>query len=418
MAMDEKEKRGELGEVLQQVSGQLRSSLNNIYRSLERIAPPELRDQEEGLDMDAAILCQSYYRILRLANNLSDAALLDQPIRAKLRNDDIVGFCRDMLRQARLPAELLGLTLEFRCAKSSHIIAMDRERLKRLLLNLLSNAFKFTPKGGRILLEVRVEAQQVALLLSDTGCGIAPELLETVFDRYLHTDRVDPPPHGLGLGLPICRRIVQEHGGSLLLTSQPGEGTTVTVSLPNRKTAVQELSSFIIDYSGGFNPILLELCDAAAERGFRVIAAGAFIARHSIVPDIAAGRPDSADFAALERFAAAVREKLAAAPAAEALSAVTPPGSRPYREFGGVPMHPSAPKSKCGQCGKCAAECPTGAIDPAAPEKTDGGKCITCMRCVAVCPHYARRLNPAMLAATSVKLKKACAVRREPEFFL
>ena len=60
MAMDEKEKRGELGEVLQQVSGQLRSSLNNIYRSLGRIAPPELRDQEEGLDMDAAILCQSY----------------------------------------------------------------------------------------------------------------------------------------------------------------------------------------------------------------------------------------------------------------------------------------------------------------------------------------------------------------------
>ena len=268
MAMDEKEKRGELGEVLQQVSGQLRSSLNNIYRSLERIAPPELRDQEEGLDMDAAILCQSYYRILRLANNLSDAALLDQPIRAKLRNDDIVGFCRDTLRQARLPAELLGLALEFRCAKSSHIIAMDRERLKRLLLNLLSNAFKFTPKGGRILLEVRVEAQQVALLLSDTGCGIAPELLETVFDRYRHTDRVDPPPHGLGLGLPICRRIVQEHGGSLLLTSRPGEGTTVTVSLPNRKTAVQELSSFIIDYSGGFNPILLELCDALPKQAF------------------------------------------------------------------------------------------------------------------------------------------------------
>ena len=268
MTTEDNEKRNELGEVLQQVSGQLRSSLNNIYRSLERIAPPELRDQEAGLDVDAAILCQSYYRILRLANNLSDAATLDKPIRARLRNDDIVGFCRDMIRRVQMPAELMGLELDFRCAKSSHIIAMDRERLKRLLLNLLSNAFKFTPKGGRILLEVRVEAQQVALLLSDTGCGIAPELLETVFDRYLHTDRVDPPPHGLGLGLPICRRIVQEHGGSLLLTSHPGEGTTVTVSLPNRKTAVQELSSFIIDYSGGFNPILLELCDALPKQAF------------------------------------------------------------------------------------------------------------------------------------------------------
>ena len=266
--METNEKNRELGEVLQQVSGQLRSSLNNIYRSLERIAPPELRDQEDGLDTDAAILCQSYYRILRLANNLSDAAELDKPVRTKLRNDDIVGFCRDVIRRAQQPAELLGLELEFRCAKSSHIIAMNRDRLERLLLNLLSNAFKFTPKGGRVTLEIRVEPQRLELRLSDTGCGIAPELLETVFDRYLHTERVDPPPHGLGLGLPICRRIAQEHEGSLLLTSRPGKGTTVTVSLPNRKAASQELSSFIVDYSGGFNPILLELCDALPRQTF------------------------------------------------------------------------------------------------------------------------------------------------------
>ena len=268
MTTEDNEKRNELGEVLQQVSGQLRSSLNNIYRSLERIAPPELRDQEAGLDVDAAILCQSYYRILRLANNLSDAATLDKPIRARLRNDDIVGFCRDMIRRVQMPAELMGLELDFRCAKSSHIIAMDRDRLERLLLNLLSNAFKFTPKGGRVTLEVRVEPKRVELRLSDTGCGIAPELLETVFDRYLHTERIDPPPHGLGLGLPICRRIAQEHGGSLLLTSRPGEGTTVTVSLPNQKAAVQELNTFIVDNSGGFNPILLELCDALPKQAF------------------------------------------------------------------------------------------------------------------------------------------------------
>ena len=266
--MEPNEKNRELGEVLQQVSGQLRSSLNNIYRSLERIAPPELRDQEEGLDIDAAILCQSYYRILRLANNLSDAAEFDKPVHAKLKNDDIVGFCREIIRRAQVPAELLGLELEFRCAKSSHIIALDKDRLERMMLNLLSNAFKFTPKGGHITLEIRVEVKRVELRLTDTGCGIAPELLETIFDRYLHTERIDPPPHGLGLGLPICRRIAQEHGGSLLLTSRPGEGTTVTVSLPNQKVQKQELSTFIVDTTGGFNPILLELSDALPKQAF------------------------------------------------------------------------------------------------------------------------------------------------------
>lgn len=136
------------------------------------------------------------------------------------------------------------------------------------MLNLLSNAFKFTPKGGRITLEIRVEVKRVELRLTDTGCGIAPELLETIFDRYLHTERIDPPPHGLGLGLPICRRIAQEHGGSLLLTSRPGEGTTVTVSLPNQKAQKQELSTFIVDTTGGFNPILLELSDALPKQAF------------------------------------------------------------------------------------------------------------------------------------------------------
>ena len=266
--MEPKDEYKLLGEVLEQVSGQLRSSLSNIYRSLERIAPPELRDEKAGLDNDAAILCQSYYRILRLTNNLSDAAQFDRPIHPRLRNDDIVGFCREIMARAKAPGVLLGLELEFRCAKSSHIIAIDRDRLERMMLNLLSNAFKFTPKGGRITLEIRVELQRVELRLTDTGCGIAPELLDTVFDRYLHTERIDPPPHGLGLGLPICRRIAQEHEGSLLLTSRLGEGTTVTVSLPNRKVKSQELSTLIVDYSGGFNHTLLELSDALPKQAF------------------------------------------------------------------------------------------------------------------------------------------------------
>lgn len=266
--MEPKDEYKLLGEVLEQVSGQLRSSLSNIYRSLERIAPPELRDEKAGLDNDAAILCQSYYRILRLTNNLSDAAQFDRPIHPRLRNDDIVGFCREIMARAKAPGVLLGLELEFRCAKSSHIIAIDRDRLERMMLNLLSNAFKFTPKGGRITLEIRVELQRVELRLTDTGCGIAPELLDTVFDRYLHTERIDPPPHGLGLGLPICRRIAQEHEGSLLLTSRLGKGTTVTVSLPNRKVKSQELSTLVVDYSGGFNHTLLELSDALPKQAF------------------------------------------------------------------------------------------------------------------------------------------------------
>lgn len=260
---------GELEGVLAQVSNQLRGSLGNIYNALSRIAPPELREGDAGVDRDAAVLCQSYYRILRLANNLSDAANLDGPSTAKLRNGDLVGLCRDVLRRAELPAQLLGIQLSFQCAKASQIVAMDGDLLERLLLNLLSNAFKFIRADEKLVrLEMRISRDWVELALSDTGSGIAPELLETVFDRYLHTRRLDPPPHGLGLGLPVCRRIAQEHGGSLVLTSTVGVGTTVTVSLPNRKLREQALGAFQADLGGGFNRTLVELADALPREAF------------------------------------------------------------------------------------------------------------------------------------------------------
>lgn len=259
----------ELEHVLGQVSNQLRGSLGNIYQALNRIAPMEVREGNGSIDRDAAVLCQSYYRILRLANNLSDAANLEGPSAAQLRNGDIVGLCRDIMDRARHPAELLGIRLEFRCEKDRHTIAMDKDRIERMALNLLSNAFKFIRKDEKLVtLDVRVGREWVELILTDTGCGISPELQETVFDRYRHTQRLDPPPHGLGLGLPVCRRIAQEHGGVLLLTSQEGMGTTVTVSLPNRRTKVEQMNTFYVDLGGGYNRTLAELSDALPSRAF------------------------------------------------------------------------------------------------------------------------------------------------------
>lgn len=258
----------QLPQVLSQVALQLKGSLGNIHSALERLAPPERREAGSQLDKDAAALCQSYYRIMRLANNLSDAAELDGPFRVRLQNQDIVAFCRDVVEKAEQPAELLGLTLTFQCGQSSQVIAMDPDRLERLIMNLLSNAFKFTPRGGTVALEIKVTSQWVNILLTDTGVGISADRLETVFDRYRGTQAADPPPHGLGLGLPICRRIAQEHDGAIMLTSREGQGTTVTVSLPNRKCREHSLNTVVFDYAGGFNRTLLELADALPRQAF------------------------------------------------------------------------------------------------------------------------------------------------------
>ncbi|MEG1632983.1 MAG: EFR1 family ferrodoxin [Oscillospiraceae bacterium] len=167
-----------------------------------------------------------------------------------------------------------------------------------------------------------------------------------------------------------------------------------------------------------YEDALLELKSLAESRGFKVVAAGAFIARHSIMPEYGAGRPDASDKAIMARFAESVRQKLADAAEAAALPEISVPGNRPYRKFDGLPMNPTANKLKCGKCGKCAQNCPVGAIPLADPLKTDAKKCITCMRCASLCPHYARCINPALLIVAKAKLKKECSERKEPEMFL
>lgn len=162
-----------------------------------------------------------------------------------------------------------------------------------------------------------------------------------------------------------------------------------------------------------YEDTLVELEDTAKQAGFQVIAAVAAIAEHSIARQFAAGRPDSQDAAQLSDFAKQIRLKLSE----NNLTEPTIPGNRPYKKAGGTSMVPKATK-ECSNCGVCAAECPVQAIDKKDPKSVDEKACISCMRCIAVCPQGARRVNPVMLSAASLMLKKVCSERKECELFL
>lgn len=157
-----------------------------------------------------------------------------------------------------------------------------------------------------------------------------------------------------------------------------------------------------------YEDTLAEMEDAAKESGFRIVAAVAAVAEHSIMPQYASGRPDASDKRQLEQFAEQI--------AGKEETAVSIPGNRPYKKAGGAGLVPKAGKG-CTKCGLCAKNCPVQAIDPV-NFKADSKKCISCMRCVKQCPENARTVNGAMVSIAAQVIKKACSLRKENELFL
>ena len=177
------------------------------------------------------------------------------------------------------------------------------------------------------------------------------------------------------------------------------------------KGSGQKAVAVVVYGNREYEDALLETKDALEANGFRVIAAAAFIAEHSIVRSIAAGRPDAEDEALCRQFAADVMAK------ADDAASVQAPGNTPYKELKPSAFHPAASES-CVKCGVCAQQCPVGAIPVDDPSQTNHDLCINCMRCVQVCPVNSRALPDAFLTMITQMLHQNAAGYKEPALFL
>ena len=163
-----------------------------------------------------------------------------------------------------------------------------------------------------------------------------------------------------------------------------------------------------------YDDALLEMKKILQKNGFIIVSAAAFIAQHSIFPEVGASRPDERDIEAIKVFGEKSNKLIASLDNTENLPDINIKGNYPHKKAGKVPLSPKVNR-KCNKCGVCVNICPTDAIPTFNPKITFGGKCIACARCIAICPQQARHFGGIIYRIAAKLFVKKNLVRKEPE---
>jgi two-component system sensor histidine kinase/response regulator len=224
--------------VVHDLKNPLAGIMGNIQlMQMQRAQMPPGR-QEELLQRSL----DSVRQMARMIQNILEVAKLEEQ-KMPLRRE-AVSLHEVATEQA---AELMslsardGIRLETDVPEDLAPVDADRGLLSRILANLLSNAFKHTPSGGKVVVAARDTGQAIAVSVRDTGEGIPPDLLPYIFEKFVAGESEDRrrQSYDSGLGLTFCRLAVECHGGRIGVESRPGEGTTVTLHLPRHQPAVR-----------------------------------------------------------------------------------------------------------------------------------------------------------------------------------
>jgi len=220
-------------EFLANMSHELRTPLNAIIGFSEVLNERmfgELNAKQEEYLKD---IHASGQHLLSLINDILDLSKIEAGrMELELTDFDLPAAMDNAVTLVRERASRRGVTLEMAVEERVGVIRGDERKIRQVLLNLLSNAIKFTPEGGRIEIGAALRDGAVEVSVSDTGVGIAPEDQEAVFEEFRQVGASAAKQEGTGLGLALCRKFVELHGGKIRVTSAVGAGSTFTFRLP------------------------------------------------------------------------------------------------------------------------------------------------------------------------------------------
>lgn len=215
------------------ISHELRTPLTLLIAPLE-VLMGEATSAAPGQVETLTTMHANAMRLLKLINDLLDLVGLESgQVQVVSAPVDVAAFIESQVAAVKMMAEgrqiTVGCTVELGMPRA----LLDEEKLERICLNLLFNAIKFTPPGGRVDLTADMDDGWLQICVTDTGCGIAPDHLLHVFSRFWQADTSPQRKQGgLGIGLALVKDLVEAHGGTITAASELGKGTAMTVRLP------------------------------------------------------------------------------------------------------------------------------------------------------------------------------------------
>lgn len=221
-------------EFLSTVSHELRTPLTSIIGEIDLFRDGDLgelsADQERGME----VIDRNSIRLLRLIEDLLTLSQIEtRAVRLQSEPTVVAALVEEVRDQVWSAAAAKELALEIQCEPETGTVVVDRDQVGRALLNLVTNAVKFTPTGGTVVLRAWRECQDLVITVSDTGLGIPEAEQDRLFTRFFRSSVASRMAiQGTGLGLVIAKQIVEEHGGTISIRSTPDIGTIATIRLP------------------------------------------------------------------------------------------------------------------------------------------------------------------------------------------
>jgi Signal transduction histidine kinase len=218
------------------ISHELRTPLNVIWSSVQLLQSISTNSLEEKYDINKylKIMNQNSLRLLRLINNLIDTTKIDSGyLSLNLINGNIVYIIEEITLSAADYIKSQGIELIFDTDVEEKYMAFDVDKIERIVLNILSNAIKFTENNGSIFVNIYDLGDKIQLSIRDTGIGIPEDKLDRIFERFVQVDKsFSRRSEGSGIGLALVKSLVEMQGGTIHVKSKLGEGSEFIVELP------------------------------------------------------------------------------------------------------------------------------------------------------------------------------------------